>query len=97
MSIETIETAVVIPQDAETRKKINAILEDCSDLKHQIAHRNTMIKEQKDVLVKDYKIPAKLAARMISTKYKESFKKDAAINDTFAILYETVTGEKVED
>lgn len=97
MGIDVIETAVVIPQDEATRKKINDILTDCADIKHQISHRNTLIKENKEVLVKEYKIPAKLAARMISTKYKESFKKDVAIDETFNILYESVTGEKIED
>lgn len=94
--IETVETAVVIPTNPEDHKKIKAILEHVASIKDNIFLKNLEIKENIAVLVEEYKIPKKLATRMVKVFYAESFKKDAAVQDVFEMLYETVTGEKPE-
>lgn len=94
--IETVETAVVIPTNPEDQKKIKDILEYVSNIKHAIAVKNLEIKENVDSIVEQYKIPKKLVNRMIKVYHAESFVKDTAINDTFAVLYETITKQKSE-
>jgi hypothetical protein len=97
MSTETIETAVVVPQNPEDQKKIRGILEQVSSIMTVISLKRDEIKENKKILVEEYKIPPKLANRMCKTFHADSFPKETAIDETFSVLYETVTGQKADD
>ncbi len=94
--IETIETAVVIPNNPADQKKINDVLEYISNIKHGIAVKNLEIKENVEAIVKEYNIPKNLVNRMVKTYHKESFQKDSAIDEVFSVLYETITKQKSE-
>ncbi len=96
MAIEQIESSVVIPTNPADQAKIKKIMEDVSLIMSSISIKRDEIKELKKAIVDDYKIPVKLVNRMCKTFHAENFQKETAIDETFSVLYETITKEKSE-
>lgn len=83
----------------EEKKQISKALQEISDSMTRIASERDLIKEIKVTLLEDHKdkLTSKQINKLAKTFHNQSFRKENAEFDEFLYLYETVTGEKLED
>ena len=95
MTIEQIET--IIPSSPEDRAIIKRRLIEISDEMTKIEALKDQIKAIKTLIKEEYKIPPKIINRMAKTFHKQQYKEELALDETFQIAYEAITGERDED
>lgn len=83
----------------EEKKAIKSALSEISDSMTRISAEQDLIKDIKLTLFEDHKdkLSKKQINKMAKTFHKQSFKQENAEFDEFLYLYESITGEKLEE
>lgn len=90
---------VALITNPEEKKQISKALQEISNSLSRISSERSLIKETKDLLLEEHKdkLTMKQINKLAKTYHHQSFKKENAEFDEFLYLYETVTGEKLDD
>jgi hypothetical protein len=91
--------AVVVVSNPEQQKQIKNALEDISDSMAIIAGAQQTIKDIKADLAETFKetLTKKQINKMAKVYYKRNYKQEVQEAEDFQYLYESVTGEKLDD
>lgn len=90
----TIEQQTIIPSSPEDRAIIKRRLNEISDEMAIIEGHQGQIKALKTLIKDEYKLPPKIINRMAKAFHTREYKKEVALDETFQIAYEAITGER---
>lgn len=88
---------VVLPSNPEDRKRIKDALQEISDSFTRIEGERDAIKDIVNFVNEEFDLPKKYVSKMARVYHKQSFDKEVGEAEDFAALYETVTGESIEE
>ena len=88
---------VVLPSNPEDRKRIKDALQEISDSFTRIEGERDAIKDIVNFVNEEFDLPKKYVSKMARVYHKQSFDKEVGEAEDFAALYETVTGEIIEE
>jgi predicted DNA-binding protein YlxM (UPF0122 family) len=90
---------VTVVSNPEQQKRIKSALEDISDSLAIIAGAQAAIKDIKADLFDEFKetLTKKQINKMAKVYYKRNYKQEVQEAEEFSYLYESVTGEKIDE
>lgn len=97
MTVDTAAVNINIPSNPADQEKIRKNLQEISDFKLIIESQRTLIKEKIAAMAEEFEIPKKVVAKMANVFHKDNFSKEVAEQNTFEVLYETITGQTTPD
>jgi hypothetical protein len=80
-------------------KDIQGALKEISDSMTRISAEQDLIKEIKATLREEHKdkLTAKQINKLAKTYHKQNYKSEVQEHETFTYLYETISGEKIDE
>jgi hypothetical protein len=89
----------VVVSNPEQQKRIKGALEEISNSLARIEAEREMIKNEKADLFDEFKetLTKKQINRMAKVYHKRNYKQEVQEAEDFSYLYESVTGEKIDD